>query len=55
VTFLSWNAALKGGAPPGVSAARSRRVRLCLMLELSAIVVILGCAALLARGFGFMR
>jgi putative membrane protein len=55
MTFLTWNAALRAGAAPEVSAARTRRVRLCLMLELSAIVVILGCAALMARGFGFMR
>lgn len=55
VTFLSWSAALKGGTAPEVSAARTRRVRLCLMLELTAIVVILACAALMARGFGYMR
>jgi hypothetical protein len=28
-------------------------VRMCLMLELTAIVVILPCAALMARGFGY--
>lgn len=54
VTFLSWNAALKAGAPPAVSAERTRTVRLCLMLELTAIVVILACAALMARGFGYL-
>jgi putative membrane protein len=55
ITFLSWKAALRAGAAPEVSAERTRRVRLCLMLELTAIVVILACAALMARGFGFMR
>jgi putative membrane protein len=55
VVFLSWNAALKAGAAPEVSAERTRRVRLCLMLELTAIVVILACAALMARGFGYLR
>jgi putative membrane protein len=54
VTFLSWNAALRTGGAPDVSAARTRRVRLCLMLELTAIVVILACAALMARGFGYL-
>jgi putative membrane protein len=55
VTFLSWRRAIKAGAAPEVSAARTRRVRLCLMLELTAIVVILGCAALMARGAGYLR
>jgi uncharacterized membrane protein len=30
-------------------------VRLCLMLELTLILVILLCAALMARGFGYLR
>ncbi len=55
ITFLSWNAALRAGAAPEVSAERTRRVRLCLMLELTAIVVILACAALMARGFGYLQ
>jgi putative membrane protein len=55
VTFLSWRRAINAGAAPEVSTARTRRVRLCLMLELTAIVVILGCAALMARGAGYLR
>ena len=55
VTFLSWNARLRAGAAPEVSPERTRRVRLCLMLELTAIVVILACAPLMARGFGYRR
>ena len=55
VTFLSWNASLKAERAPEVGAERTRRVRLCLMLELTLIVVILACAALMARGFGYMR
>jgi len=54
ITFMSWNAALRAGGAPEVSAARTRRVRLCLMLELTAIVVILACAALMARGYGYL-
>ena len=53
IVFLSWNAALRAGTAPDVSPERGRRVRLCLMLELTLIVVILGCAALMARGFGY--
>jgi len=55
VTFLSWRKAIRAGAVPEVSAGRTRRVRMCLMLELTAIVVILGCAALMARGAGYLR
>lgn len=53
VTFLSWKRELEAGAAPQIPAARARRVRLCLMLELTAILVILLCAALMARGFGY--
>jgi putative membrane protein len=52
VTFLSWGSALKAGVVPIIPPERYRRVRLCLMLELTAIVVILLCAPLMARGFG---
>jgi putative membrane protein len=55
VTFLAWSKGLKAGAAPEISADRTRRVRLCLMLELTAILVILLCAALMARGFGYLR
>jgi putative membrane protein len=55
VTFLSWSRGLKAGAAPEVSAERTRRVRLCLMLEVTAIVMILLCAALMARGFGYLH
>ena len=55
VTFLSWRASLRVGTVPDVPAQRTRRVRLCLMLELTALVVILACAALMARGLGYLR
>ena len=55
VTFLSWRKSLQSGTVPQIAAARTRRVRLCLMLELTAIVVILLCAAFMARGFGYLR
>jgi putative membrane protein len=54
-TFLSWSDSLKAGTVPEIPAERTRRVRLCLMLELAAIVVILLCAAFMARGFGYLR
>jgi putative membrane protein len=55
LTFLSWSGSLKAGSVPEIPAERTRRVRLCLMLELVAIVVILLCAAFMARGFGYLR
>ena len=55
VTFLSWNRGLKAGVAPEIPAGRTRSVRMCLMLELTAILVILWCAALMARGFGYLR
>jgi putative membrane protein len=55
VTFLSWNRGLKAGVAPEIPAGRTRSVRMCLMLELTAILVILFCAALMARGFGYLR
>jgi putative membrane protein len=53
ITFLSWNKSLKAGTVPEISTERVRRVRMCLMLELLAIVVILLCAPLMARGLGY--
>jgi putative membrane protein len=53
VLFLSWGKALKQGLVPEISATQVRRARLCLMLEMTAIVVILFCAPLMARGFGY--
>ena len=51
--FLSWSKALKQGVAPEMSAAQVRRARMCLMWELTAIVVILFCAPFMARGFGY--
>ncbi len=55
IVILSWTAALKAGRAPELSAATTQRVRRCLMLELAAILIILPCAALMARGFGYLH
>ncbi len=55
VVFLSWTKTVRAGSAPEIARACVRRVRMCLMLELTAIVVILPCAALMARGFGYLR
>lgn len=51
--FLSWNAALRGGSAPQLDARTFRRVRLCVRLEVALLVVIVVCAAFMARGFGY--
>jgi putative membrane protein len=53
VLYLSWNRAIKAGEAPQIPPEKVRLARMCLMLELTAIVVILICAPLMARGFGY--
>jgi putative membrane protein len=55
LTFLSWSKGLKAGAAPEVPEERTRWVRMCMMLELTGILLILACAVLMARGFGYLR
>jgi len=50
--FLSWRNSLKQGQIPVLSDARRRRLRGLMHLELAGIVLILLCAALMARGIG---
>jgi uncharacterized membrane protein len=53
VLFISWGKGLKQGIAPDVPQSQVRRVRMCLMWELTAIVIILFCAPFMARGFGY--
>jgi putative membrane protein len=48
--FLSWRGAITAGQVPIVDAARRKRVTMVIHIELAAIVVILLCAAIMARG-----
>jgi putative membrane protein len=50
--FFSWRSAVKQGQVPVVEAPRMRSIRLIVHLELAAIVLILLCAALMAKGVG---
>ena len=50
VEFLSWRKTLKAGQVPVVDANKVRLVRLLIHAELAGIVVILLCAAIIARG-----
>jgi len=48
--FLSWRGALKAGQVPVISAKKLRQVTIVIHSELLAIVIILLCAAIMARG-----
>jgi putative membrane protein len=52
--FLSWNKTLQQGDLPTMTPVSVRRVRMCLMMELTAIVGILLCAPFMARGLGII-
>jgi putative membrane protein len=50
IEFLSWREALEGGQVPAISAKKLRLVTAVIHGELFAIVIILLCAAIMARG-----
>jgi putative membrane protein len=50
VEFLSWRGAVKAGQVPTISAKKLRLVTAVIHGELRAIVIILLCAAIMARG-----
>jgi putative membrane protein len=50
VEFLSWRKALKAGQVPAVDARKMRLVRSLIHGELMGVVIILLCAAIMARG-----
>lgn len=54
IVFLSWSAPLKRGELPAVAPATLRAVRRTIHFELAGVVLILLCAALMARGIGSM-
>jgi putative membrane protein len=53
MVFLSWKESVRAGTAPAIDARQVRRVRLCLRVELTAVVGILLAAALMARGYGY--
>jgi putative membrane protein len=53
VLYLSWRKPLQNGVVPEVSDAQRKRARMCLMLELTAVLGIVFCAPFMARGFGY--
>jgi putative membrane protein len=52
--FLRWGPALKSGQVPSVSAERIKSIRSIIHYEMVGVVLILLCAALMAKGVGLM-
>jgi putative membrane protein len=48
--FLSWGGPIKAGQVPVMEPARRKRVTMVIHIELAAVVIILLCAAIMARG-----
>jgi putative membrane protein len=48
--FLSWRKAVKAGQVPVIAVRKLKRVRMVVHIELAAIVVIVLCAAIMAKG-----
>jgi len=52
IEFFSWRKTVAQGVLPTVAPAKLRRLRMIIHIELAGIVIILLCAALMARGIG---
>lgn len=53
IEFLSWSKALRQGSLPEPSAQKMRAIRAVVHWELAGLVLMILCAALMARGVGF--
>jgi putative membrane protein len=51
--FLSWRKTLAAGGVPALEPAATRKIRMTLHIELTLLFVIMLCAVLMARGYGF--
>ena len=54
VQFLSWRQALKAGQAPALAQDKLRLIRKLVHAELAAVVLLILCAALMARGVGML-
>ena len=50
--FVSWRSSVRSGEAPSVDAATLRTIRRILHVELAGVVLLILCAALMARGIG---
>ena len=53
VVFLSWGKSLKQGLAPAVPEGKIRTIRSVIHWELAGVVLIILCAALMAKGVGY--
>jgi len=53
VEFLSWRKSLKEGRMPPLGERKLRRLRSIIHLELAGVVLLVLCAAMMARGVGY--
>ena len=54
IEFLSWSKSLKQGRMPALTERKIASIRSVVHWELAAVVVIILCAALMARGVGYL-
>jgi putative membrane protein len=52
-TFISWRRALKSGAEPALSEPQRASLRRVVHIELTLLLLLILCAALMARGIGY--
>jgi putative membrane protein len=52
--YLGWRGALRAGRVPALEAPVRRRLRMIVHVELTLLFVIMLCAAMMARGIGFV-
>ena len=53
IEFLSWTKSLKQGQVPSISPLKLRAIRAIIHWELAGIVLLILCAALMAKGIGY--
>jgi putative membrane protein len=54
VQFLGWRTALRDGRVPALDDGKRRQIRMFIHIELALLFVIMLCAAMMARGIGFI-
>lgn len=53
LTFLKWGKSLKQGIVPVLDDAQSRRLRILIHVELTLLLLMMLCAAMMAKGIGY--
>lgn len=54
VSFIKWNKSFKQGAAPQWSEATARKLRRVIHIELTLLVLMILCAAMMAKGIGYI-